>query len=235
MQLHKSLLSTLAAALAALCLPVSAATTTVTTGATSSQAGASTITFGTSVTKNSGSVVGNAATGDTVASGTLSGVTYTYVDGALFNNSVLIAGVAARPVGSTDNYYSVGNKGTQQGTGTVTFSQGLSYFGFLWGSPDNYNHITAYSGATQIGSFDGSAIKVPANGDQSYARYFNIFAGAGQSITKVTFTSGSNAFETDNHAFIASVTAVPEPESYAMLLAGLGLLGAVARRKAARR
>jgi hypothetical protein len=28
-----------------------------------------------------------------------------------------------------------------------------------------------------------------------------------------------------------SVTAVPEPESYAMLLAGLGLMGAIARRR----
>jgi hypothetical protein len=27
------------------------------------------------------------------------------------------------------------------------------------------------------------------------------------------------------------VTAVPEPESYAMLLAGLGLMGAIARRR----
>jgi hypothetical protein len=33
---------------------------------------------------------------------------------------------------------------------------------------------------------------------------------------------------------VASVAAVPEPESYAMLLAGLGLMGAVARRRAAK-
>jgi hypothetical protein len=30
---------------------------------------------------------------------------------------------------------------------------------------------------------------------------------------------------------VASVTPVPEPESYAMLLAGLGLMGAVVRRR----
>ncbi len=35
----------------------------------------------------------------------------------------------------------------------------------------------------------------------------------------------------DNASFTFNVTAVPEPETYAMLLAGLGLMGAVARRK----
>ena len=38
----------------------------------------------------------------------------------------------------------------------------------------------------------------------------------------------------EKHAELASVTAVPEPETYAMLLAGLGLMGLVARRKAGR-
>jgi probable HAF family extracellular repeat protein len=33
------------------------------------------------------------------------------------------------------------------------------------------------------------------------------------------------------HAFLLSVTAVPEPETYAMMLAGLGLMGFVARRR----
>jgi hypothetical protein len=44
----------------------------------------------------------------------------------------------------------------------------------------------------------------------------------------VTFSSTQNAFESDNHSYIA---AVPEPETYAMLLAGLGLVSAVARRR----
>lgn len=42
--------------------------------------------------------------------------------------------------------------------------------------------------------------------------------------------SGSTAGLTVN-AFASTVTAVPEPETYAMFLAGLGLMGAVARRR----
>jgi hypothetical protein len=36
---------------------------------------------------------------------------------------------------------------------------------------------------------------------------------------------------TSGEILVTSITAVPEPESWAMLLAGLGLVGAVARRK----
>ncbi len=212
-------------------LPAFAITTSVTFGATTSEAAASTITFGASAVDNFAAVVGNAAAGDVVYSGSDAGVAYTYTDGALFSNTTLIRGVAARPPGSTGDYYSVGKNGVQQGVGTVTFSKGLSYFGFLWGSPDTYNSFSVFSGSTLLGTFDGTAIKVPANGDQSYARFFNVFAAPGQAITSVTFTSHGNAFETDNHAFTAMTTAVPEPETYAMLLAGLGLLGAAVRRK----
>ena len=44
------------------------------------------------------------------------------------------------------------------------------------------------------------------------------------------YAQGVTAFETDT----ITVTAVPEPETYAMLIAGLGLLGGVARRRASK-
>jgi hypothetical protein len=53
---------------------------------------------------------------------------------------------------------------------------------------------------------------------------------AGSKITALSFTNSpnENAFETANY----SVTApVPEPETYALLLAGLGAVGFVARRR----
>ena len=67
-----------------------------------------------------------------------------------------------------------------------------------------------------------------ADGNQSHGFYMNFNTTAGTTISRVTFSSTSNAFETDNHAYIA---AVPEPETYAMLLTGLGLVGFASRRR----
>jgi hypothetical protein len=39
------------------------------------------------------------------------------------------------------------------------------------------------------------------------------------------------ATEINNHGQVAAVGSIPEPETYAMLLAGLGLLGFIARRR----
>jgi hypothetical protein len=58
--------------------------------------------------------------------------------------------------------------------------------------------------------------------------YFNVTTGTGPLIASVSFTASQNAFETDNHAFLSPI---PEPETYAMMLAGLGLLGFMARRR----
>ena len=202
---------------------------TVTNGSFSSVAGAVTVDFGVSPINNVGPVSGS------LPSGILGGVTYSYSGGALFNfdgTSSLPNGTAARPVGSQDNFWSIGtNPAAQQGPGIVYLGAGVSYYGFLWGSPDasGWNSVSFFDGTTQLGpTFDGSAILNPPDGNQSFARYFNVFAGPGEVITSVRFNANTNAFETDNHAFIS---AVPEPEIYAMMGLGLGLLGWVGRRR----
>jgi hypothetical protein len=135
--------------------------------------------------------------------------------------------VTAVPPGSTGNFWSVGPSGGQDGPGVVTLAGGASYYGFLWGSPDAYNTVSFYDGATLLASYDGSIAYPPANGDQSIGRFLNARAGAGESITSIVFTSTSNAFETDNHAIVA----VPEPETYALMLAGLAGIGFMVRRR----
>jgi hypothetical protein len=204
--------------------------TSVTAGSFSAQSGAFNIDFGTSQVNNSSPVGGSGGGADSVLTGSGAGVTYAYTGGALYNISTSpISGVTARPPGSTGNFYSVGTSpAAQTGPGQVAFSSGLSYFGFLWGSPDTYNTVSFFNGNTHLGSFTGSAVLNPANGNQSVGKYFNAFAGVNERITRVTFASTTNAFETDNHSFIS---AVPEPETYAMFMAGLGLLGFMAKRK----
>lgn len=136
-------------------------------------------------------------------------------------------GEYAQPAGSTGYYLSVGPSGPQPASQTLTFGgAGASYFGFLWGSPDGYNTLTVTTNLAEYG-FDGSLIMSSPNGDQSVAGYVNFTAGAGEVIQSVMWQSSENAFETDNHA----VVAVPEPEAYMLMLAGLAAVGFVARRR----
>jgi hypothetical protein len=137
----------------------------------------------------------------------------------------------ASPPGDTSSYFSVGPSTATPGV--VTLAGLSSYFGYYGGSPDSYNHVDFFNGDVNVGSFDGvtlaSIASVAANGDQTVGSYWN-FAAASSSdyFNKVVFTSGENAFETDNHAVLA---AVPEPETYALMLAGLGLIGFASRRR----
>jgi PEP-CTERM motif len=112
----------------------------------------------------------------------------------------------------------------------VGFGTPTSFVSFLWGSPDTYNALTV---TTNLGSYlfqSSSLLGLVYNGNQDFASYVGFTADAGEFITSLTFSSSSNAFEASNF----SVTApVPEPETYALMLAGLGVIGFVARRRRA--
>ncbi|MCU0868332.1 MAG: PEP-CTERM sorting domain-containing protein [Burkholderiales bacterium] len=113
---------------------------------------------------------------------------------------------------------------------TVTFLLPTTYFGFWWGSPDEYNvlEITSSAGTKTITGGDVSTLLgSTANGDRSKGMYVNIATAPGETLTSVVFKSPSNAFETDNHM----VVAVPEPSTYAAMGLGLGLAGFAAARR----
>ncbi len=217
-------LSKIAASLAALALGTvsviaSAATFNVdNVNKTSQVTSAVKVDFGTTT-------AGKSESGDVVFSQGLA----TFTDGALWAASVENKYTA--PVGGSDSFWSVGiSPDEQDGPGVLTFAQGVSYVGFLWGSPDSYNNVTFFGQSNNvIKTFAGDQVTSTLGRG---SKYFNFYADATESVAKVVFSSSTyfgNAFETDNFAY--SVSAVPEPESYAMMLAGLGLMGFIARRR----
>ncbi len=154
------------------------------------------------------------------------GVTYT--GGAVTQG--FTSGVSAPPQDDTSKYFTVGPTDGSPGSFNSTFLN--RYFGFNLSSPDTYNSLEFLRGGNVLISYTGTTLGqvmgFPADGVQTTNRYLNVYAdNAGEYFDQVRFSSTRNAFETDNHAFIA----VPEPETYAMMLAGLGLMGFIARRR----
>jgi len=92
-----------------------------------------------------------------------------------------------------------------------------------------FNTLTVNSsggGSPQIFTAAGMGFLV-TNGDQSFNQLVQFTGLAGSLITSLVFSSNQDAFEVARF----STTPIPEPETYAMMLAGLGLMGFVARRR----
>jgi hypothetical protein len=136
------------------------------------------------------------------------------------------SGVYAAP------YLDVTKYSTVSGGQTSTFNLGFAanYFGLYWGSIDSYNTISFYLGNSLVQSFNGTPVAglLQDGGQTSWAsnRYIN-FNFVNATFDKVLLISGSNAFETDNHAF--RKVSVSEPMT--LVLMGLGLFGLVAARR----
>lgn len=133
----------------------------------------------------------------------------------------------AEPAGDTSNYLSA-NSGDPA---TLSSTLGFRAVSLYWGSIDTYNTITLLGQFGQaIASYTGLQIYSPANGDQSSGatnrRVTFTTSGATSPIYGLGFASGQPAFEVDNVAFSSPVGGVPEPTTWAMMIGGLGLVGA---------
>jgi hypothetical protein len=111
----------------------------------------------------------------------------------------------------------------------VVFAGAVGYVSFLWGSPDLYNTLTVTDSLGATTSFTASGLGfAKTDGDQTFSQYVQFVASAGTTIRSLSFTSGgTDAFESANF----SVTPIPEPETYALMLAGLAALGALGKRR----
>ena len=149
------------------------------------------------------------------------------VGGSILNSDQPFADI---PAGSIvgGNFLSAGP--TTTAPSTVTFDSGIDYISFLWGSPDTYNRLTVITTAGDV-NFTAAGLGFSVtNGDQSFSQYVQFTADAGVDILGLAFTNSPkiNAFEVANF----SVTApVPEPETYVLMLAGLGAVGFMSRRR----
>lgn len=115
----------------------------------------------------------------------------------------------------------------QSSTMTLTFAQAVAGVGAF------FNYSPLYYGPATIAVYDSNShliesttLTFTTNGNQNQGE-FHGFMENGPSISYLTMT-GAYIGATD-----FAVQAVPEPETYAMLLAGLGLLGVAARRRKA--
>jgi PEP-CTERM motif len=111
----------------------------------------------------------------------------------------------------------------------VVWNAGVSAtrFGLFWGSPDQgSNKVTFLLGGVEVGGAGNGTFSI-TSGDGQNANSTYYVLGAGGVFDQVRFSTGNIAFEFDNLA----VAAVPEPGEWAMMLAGLGVVSLIARRR----
>ena len=118
---------------------------------------------------------------------------------------------------------------SRQSTATLT-TPGISTLSLYAGSIDTYNSITFhYADGTSetVGgaAFGKGSFGSGTNGKANRRVYFSF---GDKVVSSVDFYSKYNSFEFDN---IAASAAVPEPATWAMLIAGFGMVGFSARRR----
>ncbi len=134
--------------------------------------------------------------------------------------------------------------------------EGITYFGYWLSALDNGNVLEFYKGATKVYTFlptdvrnvigmcpnsycgNPNAAFAGQNTGEPYA-FINIFFTGGDTFDRIRFFESPSVgnYESDNHTvgYFRDVVGnpVPEPATWAMLIAGFGMVGFAARRRRA--
>lgn len=125
----------------------------------------------------------------------------------------------------TTDYFAIGaNPDTTPSSVELRYATTKSVFSFLWGSPDAWNNISFYNGATPVGTIftllnlAGKSVGTSGTGAVLVTLYDFAF-------TRVQFSSTTQALEMGN------ISAVPLPAGVALLGGGVALLGLLGWRR----
>ena len=109
----------------------------------------------------------------------------------------------------------------------------LALLGFSWDgnfnaveklSPLNGSHTVDFSTLLQGTSFIGVHFGNGTGGPGNATAFYKLDAGTGLDVITLAYNASSDAV-------LYSTSPIPEPETYALLLAGLGVVGFMARRR----
>jgi len=185
----------------------------------------------------SGAAQANLVTNGSFETGTLAGWTtsnlYCSGVGTDYLSASGCAGQDTNPGAQSGTYslYLGNNSGVVSGLGTVSQSlatnSSTTYELSFWLANSSYGRVTGpnefkvtWNGVTLLDLTNSGAF--------AYQQYtFDVLGGAGSSVLAFSDVQNPSAWNLDS----VSVTPVPEPSTYALMLAGLGVVGFVARRR----
>ncbi|WP_086146580.1 PEP-CTERM sorting domain-containing protein [Janthinobacterium sp. GW458P] len=141
--------------------------------------------------------------------------------------ATVVSSSAPAPFNGAPGYWSQGSSGLLDlgGNGSQNLVAPSGYAAYTWWG--QYTQSVYTPGSTANFSITLSNVAVGAN-TVGVSTYFGYGAATAQSAS-----NQYGNYSTFTGTFASPVAAVPEPETYAMMLAGLGLVGFMARRRKA--